>query len=125
MDFLVVVGDAVPSPRLVARGHHTYRLSGGPLRPELVATLRAHIPRVVTVVGSGSDGRRTAADLHAAGFPVEYHTDDVGVADDDRLRGVSVLTTNDSDRPMETADSLLDLIGNTPLVRLDRTGRQL
>ena len=32
---------------------------------------------------------------------------------------------DDTGAPMEVADSLLDLVGNTPLVRLDRIGRDL
>jgi cystathionine beta-synthase len=39
--------------------------------------------------------------------------------------GVEVRPAHDTGAPMETVDSLLDLIGDTPLLRLDRTGREL
>ncbi|MGH9294046.1 MAG: cystathionine beta-synthase, partial [Acidimicrobiales bacterium] len=41
------------------------------------------------------------------------------------LGGVEVLPLSDPGAPMETVGSLLELVGNTPLVRLDRVGRDL
>ena len=41
------------------------------------------------------------------------------------IDGVRVLPKTDTGAPMEVANSLLDLVGNTPLVRLDRMGRDL
>jgi cystathionine beta-synthase len=42
-----------------------------------------------------------------------------------RTAGIDVRPLNDQGPAMEVAGSLLDLIGNTPLVRLDRIGREL
>src|SRR5439155_2617255 len=39
--------------------------------------------------------------------------------------GVRVRPATDPGAPMDAAASLLDLVGNTPLVRLDRIGRDL
>jgi len=125
MEFLVVVGEAPVPPRLVARAHRTHWVKAGPPPPDVVADLRAHIPHLVMVVGSGGDGIEVATDLHAAGFSVEYYTDDEGLSDDPRLRGIGLRRAHDPGAPMTVADSLLDLVGDTPLVRLDRTGRNL
>jgi cystathionine beta-synthase len=107
MDVLVVVGCAAPSARLVARARHVVHVDNADLPPDVVADLRSRIPRLV-----GVSGERHAADnvvnaLHEAGLAAE-RCDDV-----------------DTGAPMQTADSLLDLVGNTPLVRLDRTARDL
>jgi cystathionine beta-synthase len=72
--------------------------------PDLVAHIRTHIPRMVGVYGDGADG--VSARLHQHGFPVRVVHDDAGA-------------------PMDAADSLLDLVGNTPMVRLDRMARNL
>jgi cystathionine beta-synthase len=123
VDALVLVGDCEPPDRLASRARHVVRVPDGALGPALVADLRSHIPRAVVVVGSGDGGAGVAAALHAAGLPVEYHTDDLGAGEDDRLRGVDVRPLTDRGPSMDVADSLLDLVGNTPIVRLDRVGR--
>jgi cystathionine beta-synthase len=125
MDFLVVVGDAVAPSRVVARANRTHRVVAGLVPPDVIADLRSHIPRLVMVVGSGSDGIEVAASLHTAGFTVEYHSDDQGISNDPRLRGIGLQMASDPGPAMAAADSLLDLVGNTPLVRLDRTARHL
>jgi cystathionine beta-synthase len=125
VDALVLVdGGAAPS-RLLDRARHVVRVAGATVEPEVVADLRAHIPRVVVVVGAGEDGLGVAAALHAAGLAVEYRTDDATAAGDDRLAGVDVQPLTDPGAPMAVADSLLDLVGETPMVRLDRTGRHV
>src|SRR5258706_7464521 len=75
------------------------------LSPDVVADLRTRIPREIAVTGPGA--ARIANDLHRAGLPVRV-IDDIAAPDG-----------------MDTHDSLVDLIGNTPLVRMDRIGREL
>ena len=65
-----------------------------------------------------------AATLRKAGIPTELHTDEDMSGRSD-LRGVEVVPLADRGPEMEVADSLLDLVGNTPMVRLDRMGRDL
>src|SRR5207302_7229086 len=84
--------------------------------PDVVADLRVHIPREVGVVGSAA----TALALHRAGLPVTLYTDDTAP-----VPGIRRLPLSDPGPTMQAADSLLDLVGNTPLVRLDRIGREL
>ena len=123
MDVLVVVGYDPPPERLAARARQVVQLPGDALSPEVVADLRIRIPRAVGVVGPAnpSGAVAVAAGLHEAGLPVTLYADgDIAVP-----RGVRLLPTSDDGPPMEVAHSLLDLIGNTPLVRLDRVGRDL
>jgi len=118
VDVLVVVGDAPPPSRLVARALHVTRLPDTQVPAQVLAELRTRIPRDVGVVGDGADTVANA--LHRAGLPVTLYTDD-GVGGE----GIRVLPLTDAGAPMEVADSLLDLVGNTPLVRLDRMGRDV
>jgi cystathionine beta-synthase len=104
MDVLVVVGDGDPPEWLALRAGHVMRTTAGELNPDLVAHIRTHIPRMVGVYGSAADD--TAERLGRHGFPVSVVHDDAGA-------------------PMEAASSLLDLVGNTPMVRLDRMARNL
>jgi cystathionine beta-synthase len=102
MDLLVIVGDHDVPNRLVQRADHVIHSSTHGMAPELIAHVRAHIPRQVTVVGS----TETAAALRDSGFAVyEFHEDDQPA--------------------MDVADDLLALTGNTPLVRLDRMAKGL
>src|SRR3954454_24143815 len=121
MDVLVIVGDFDAPARLAARAAHELHTKGGSLHPDLVAELRGRIPREVGVVGERGDAATVAAELHNAGLPVTLYTDDATPA----AAGVRVLPVSDRGAPMEVADSLLGLVGNTPLVRLDRVGRDL
>jgi cystathionine beta-synthase len=67
-----------------------------------------------------------AAGLRHAGLPTELFTDEPIPADAlSTLTGVDVRPISDPGPPMEVADSLVELIGRTPLVRLDRTARDL
>ncbi|HMC42629.1 MAG TPA: pyridoxal-phosphate dependent enzyme, partial [Acidimicrobiales bacterium] len=116
MDVLVVVGNAEPPRRLRVRANRVISTPTDPPGPDVIADLRAHIPREVGVVGSAA----TALALHGAGLPVTLYSDDPGP-----VPGVRRLPLSDPGAPMDVADSLLDLVGNTPLVRMDRVGREL
>ncbi|HWC40201.1 MAG TPA: pyridoxal-phosphate dependent enzyme, partial [Acidimicrobiales bacterium] len=124
MDALVVVGPAPAPTRLAVRARHLVQADRAPLSPDVVADLRARIPRDVGVLGpaDGAGAATAAVQLHQAGLPVTLFADD---APDPRPDGIRVLPLDDRGPSMETADSLLDLIGDTPLVRLDRLGRDL
>ena len=122
MDVLVVAGGPEPPPFLVARNDRVVVLDEADVPPAVVADLRGRFPRRVTVVGSQAVA--VAARLHSAGLPVRLHTDE-SVAERRDLAGVEILPLSDRAAPMEVADSLLDLVGHTPLVRLDRLGRDL
>lgn len=119
MDVLVVLGDGDAPEQLVARASHVVH-SSGDLAPVVLAELRSRIPRDVGVVGEDVGAAALADLLHKAGFPVTLYTDAPA-----RIEGVRVLPKTDKGEPMEVANSLLDLVGNTPLVRLDRMGRDL
>ena len=118
MDVLVVVGNAPPPERLAARAAHVLRVDAPDLTPQTIAALRNRIPRDVGVVGDRAEAAAVA--LHNAGLPVTLYSDTTI-----EMHGARVLPLTDSGPPMEAADSLLDLVGNTPLVRLDRIGRDL
>ncbi len=121
MDVLVIVGtDPAPS-RLLARANHHLTVAGDHLGPDTIATLRAHIPQAIGVVGRAGRVEAVAAQLHRAGLPVTIYTDDPAAPE----AGIDVRRIADRGSPMEAADSLVDLVGNTPLVRLDRIGRDL
>ena len=126
MDVLVVVGDARPPERLVSKAHHVVTSPDADLSPELVADLRARIPREVGVTGEATDAAKAALSLEKHGFPVALFTDS---EPPDRARldraGIRVQTLTDPGPAMEVSDSLIDLVGDTPLVRLDRVGREL
>jgi cystathionine beta-synthase len=123
VDVLVVVGTGQPPERLAARAAHVVRSPTAQPAPDLVAELRTRIPRHVGVVGPDDEeaARTAAVALHRAGLPVTIYSDDPAPVHG----GVRVLPVADRGAPMEVADSLLDLVGNTPLVRLDRIGRDL
>lgn len=126
MDILVVLGDGEAPAHVSARAAHQVRAPGGATAPDLVAVLRSRIPREVGVVAAAdvdqAEAAALAADLHRAGLPVTLFTDDPGPQPPE---GVRVIPVTDRGAPMEVADSLLDLVGGTPLVRLDRIGRDL
>jgi cystathionine beta-synthase len=124
VDVLVILGEGSPPERLLARANHVVRIPDANVTPSVVADLRPRIPREVAVTGPGAAA--VALTLHRDGFPVAVYTDDP-VPDPAALRaaGIDVRQLSDQGPPMEVAGSLLDLIGNTPLVRLDRIGREL
>ena len=123
MRVLVVVGDIDPPDRLKVRADRVLRASGPELEPQLLADVRAHIPEDVAVVGAPDRAEATAAavELRAHGFPVTLYTDTPPAEPD----GLRIRPLTDRGPAMEVADSLLDLLGNTPLVRLDRIGKRL
>jgi cystathionine beta-synthase len=121
VDVLVIVGPEPAPPRLLARANHHLVIDGDGVAPETIADLRAHIPHAVGVVGAAPLGLQVARALHRAGLPVTYYTDEVVTAD----AGVEVDPISDRGPAMEVADSLVDLFGHTPMVRLDRLGRDL
>ena len=65
-----------------------------------------------------------AKKLRVAGLPTELHTDE-NLSGRSELAGVEIVPLTDPGPKMDVADSLLDLVGNTPMVRLDRIGRDL
>ena len=119
VDVLVVVGDVPVPERLAARARHVVAVPTADADPSLVADLRGRIPREVGVIG-GTDVVRLAVSLHQSGLPVMLLTD-AEVA----IPGIEVRPIADQGPLMDVADSMLELIGNTPLVRLDRIGRDL
>ena len=125
MDVLVVVGADTPPARLVAKARHVEHGDVSTLVP-LIGELRGRIPRLVGVWGPVADAAPVAAALHRAGLPVELFVD--GDLPDPRpahLEGVDVQSTRDPGPVMDVAETVLDLIGHTPMVRLDRTARDL
>ena len=120
MDLLVVVGDAVPPPRLAARARRCANVVPGDDLISLIADLRSHIPRRVGVLGSGAEAVPIADELHHRGLPVVLYTDDAVDVD-----GVPVQRVTDDGAPMDVVDDLIALIGNTPMMRLDRTARDI
>jgi cystathionine beta-synthase len=121
VDVLVIVGAASPPPRLLARANHHLVVAEGHVSPGTIATLRARIPQAIGVVGPSEAAVRIATELHHAGLPVTLYSDDPVTPE----AGIDVSRIADRGAPMEAADSLVDLFGNTPLVRLDRIGRDL
>ena len=72
----MVVGDAIPPNRLVARARRTVPVTPGEPLITLIADLRSHIPRRVGVLGRGDEAAPVARELHERGLPVVLHTDD-------------------------------------------------
>ena len=125
MEVLVVTGHLEVPAYLSSRANRMVELEGSEVPPAVLTDLRARLPRRVTVIGP--DAPDVAAVLHRSGLPVRLHHDgDLdGLRRREELRGVEILPLTDRGAPMQVADSLLDLVGNTPLVRLDRLGRDL
>ncbi|MDE0802309.1 MAG: cystathionine beta-synthase [Acidimicrobiales bacterium] len=121
MDQLVAVGEIEVPARLRARVRRVVtHAHDAPVEP-LIADLRTHMPPRVHVLGEDQAAADLAADLHDHGLPVLLHTDaDLAVAD-----GVGRRWVTDPGPPMDVADDLIALIGDTPMMRLDRTGRNL
>ena len=122
MDILVVAGRFDPPGYLIARNNRVVTLESDEVSPPVLADLRSHLPKRVTV--AGPNALVVAARLHRAGLPTRLHTDE-DTSGRPALAGVEVLPLTDAGPPMEVVDSLLDLVGDTPLVRLDRIGRDL
>jgi cystathionine beta-synthase len=126
VDVLLVVEPATVPHIVSARARRVVRVPGRRSSASLIGELRGIIPGLVGVVGDTSAGEmslavQVAVEVHRAGFPTVLFTD----ATDLHPEGVSVHPVADPGPPMEAADSVLDLVGDTPLVRLDRVGRDL
>ncbi len=126
MDVLVVIDSAPVPEALAGRARRRVDVEPGELTSATIASLRAHIPRSVGVIGPpGPDGAALVAgvanQLHHAGLPVIAYRDEVLAVE----TGVDVHRLTDSGPPIHAAGSLIDLIGHTPLIRLDRLGRDL
>jgi cystathionine beta-synthase len=131
MDVLVIVGDGAAPARLESRARLVTRLGSDEPLVALLGSLRARIPRRVGVVGPAEPAARIAAELHRAGLPTELFSDELSEpgaltpALAAALSGVQVRPVSDRGPAMEVAESLAELIGGTPMVRLDRTARDL
>jgi cystathionine beta-synthase len=126
MDVLVVVDEAPVPERLAARSRRRVDVSSGDVPSATIGDLRAHIPRSVGVIAEDSvEGAQravaVAAQLHHAGLPVIVYSDQQLTVEP----GIEVDKITDTGAPMQVVDSLLDLVGDTPLVRLDRIGRDI
>ncbi len=123
MDVLVVVGPGGVPERLLARARHVVKSTGPELEARLISGVLEMLPREVAVVGPDDPqaAAQAAFQLRQAGLMVTLITDEVV----EPGGGVVVQPLTDVGPPMEVVDSLTDLIGNTPLVRLDRIGRGL
>lgn len=120
MDLLLVVGEFDVPDRLAIRARRTVALAPGEALTSVFADLRGHIPRRVGVVGSAADAVPVARELHEHGLPAVLYADGA-----EPIEGVPVHPVTDPGAPMDVADDLLALIGNTPMVRLDRTARHV
>jgi cystathionine beta-synthase len=121
VDVLLVVAP-LPAPHiLTARAGRVVRIPAGHTSPSLIAELRGSIPRLVGVCGDPTQTIEIAHELRRAGLPTVLFADGPILAPE----GVEVFPVTDPGAPMDASDSVLDLIGNTPLVRLDRIGRDL
>jgi cystathionine beta-synthase len=126
MDVLVVIDSAPVPEELAGRTRRRVDVAAGPVPSAAVAELRAHIPRSVGVIGpAGPEGvavlAATAGELHHAGLPITVYTDEPIVVD----AGVEVHRLTDGGPHIDAAGSLIDLIGDTPMVRMDRIGRDV
>lgn len=121
VDQLVAVGEVGVPARLRARVRRVVNHEPGADLTALIADLRTHVPRRVLVVGPGAEAAPVANEFHDHGLPTVLYTDDeVDVVD-----GVGRRWLTDPIGDMDVANDLIDLIGNTPMMRLDRTGRDL
>jgi cystathionine beta-synthase len=121
VDVLLVVEGTIPPRVLTRRAGHVVHVPGGLATPAIIGALRGRIPRLVGVTGETSEALEMARTVHRAGFPTVVFTESRVEPPD----GVEWFPADDYGPPMEVADSVLDLIGDTPLVRLDRIGRDL
>lgn len=126
MDVLVVIDQAEVPARIAGRARRLVHVAHGILDTATISELRAHIPRSVGVVGPGGPAgsawlTQTAGQLHRSGLPVTVFSDEALELD----RGIELDRLTDTGPPIDAAASLLDLIGDTPLVRMDRIGRDV
>jgi len=122
IDVLVTVPPEEPPHWLTARARRVVALAEGSLPAATLAELRARLPRLVVVFGHGAPAAAVAAQVHDAGLPLVVFTDDPTVS---APSGVDVRPATDPGPRMDVADSLLDLVGETPLLALHRTARDI
>ena len=120
MDLLLVIGDVEVPTGLALRARRTEHLDAGSPLTNVFAELRGHIPRRVGVAGSAADAAPVALQLHEHGLPVVLYADGA-----EPLDGLDVHPLHDAGPTMDVADDLLALIGETPMMRLDRTARNV
>ncbi len=122
----MVAGDFEPPSQLRERARYLHRHRKEDPVNALIGELRARIPRRVAVTGPADEAIPLAGALRDAGMPTVLFTDEeMASTTADALHGVDVRPLTDRGEPMEVAHSLLDLFGRTPMVRLDRTARDL
>ena len=121
IDVLLVVEPDEAPRRLSARARRIVRVPARSTSPALIGELRGIIPGLVGVVGNSPLSVEIARDVHDAGFPTVLYTDGPITPP----AGVAVEPATDPGLPMDVVDSAIELVGNTPLVRLDRIGRDL
>jgi len=121
IDVLLVVEPDEAPRRLAARARRIVKVPARSTSPALIGELRGIIPGLVGVVGNSPLSVEIARDVHDAGFPTVLYTDGPVAPP----AGVAVEPATDPGSPMDVVDSAIDLVGNTPLVRLDRVGRDL
>ena len=120
MDLLLVIGDVEVPTGLALRARRTEHLDAGSPLTNVFAELRGHIPRRVGVAGSAADAAPVALQLHEHGLPVVLYADGA-----EPLDGLDVHPLHDAGPTMDVADDLLALIGETTMMRLDRTARNV
>jgi cystathionine beta-synthase len=123
VDVLLVVGPGGVPERVIAKARHVVRAGGPEVEPRLISRILERHPREVFVVAPEDRraGAAAASQLQRAGLTVTLISDQPA----DAASGIAVRPLSDSGTAMEVSASLLDLVGNTPLVRLDRIGREL
>ncbi|MDQ2725329.1 MAG: hypothetical protein M3Y36_07520, partial [Actinomycetota bacterium] len=75
MDVLVAIETFDVPDRLATKARRIVTVPARPLSADVVADLRAHIPRWVGVVGPPGDALAVALDLNTAGLAVRLYTD--------------------------------------------------
>ncbi len=121
MDVLVVIDQAPVPDQIASRARRRIDVASGELPSATIGDLRAHIPRSVGVIGPPAELAQVATQLHHAGLPVIAFSDEPLHLE----VGIDVHRLTDPGAPIQAAGSLIDLIGHTPLVRMDRIGRDL
>ncbi|HUY57274.1 MAG TPA: cystathionine beta-synthase [Candidatus Micrarchaeaceae archaeon] len=118
-----MVGPGAVPERILAKARHVVRSDESELDSRLISRILDRHPREISVVAplDPQAGWAAARGLQRAGLAVTVISD----APADPVTGIAVRPLGDSGQAMEVADSLLDLVGDTPLVRLDRIGRDL